>query len=114
MQLLNKTTLLNAIDAALIVNHEIEVIDWATIDRYVVDDYNYDGISILGLSRIEIHYSIFHKIFPHVFKLSTMTFFEQNMWKVLMAICLIKQYKLTINSSKDNDFCTVIEIESGH
>jgi hypothetical protein len=27
MQLLDKTTLLNAIDAALIVNHEIEVID---------------------------------------------------------------------------------------
>jgi hypothetical protein len=84
------------------------------METYVVKAYNYDGIFIMGPSRIELHYSIFHKIFPHVFKLSTMSLFEQNMWKTLMAICLIKQYKLTISASNGGEFCNVIEIESGH
>lgn len=114
MQLLEKKTLLKAIDSAIIINKEIEVIDWKSENTYISGTSNYDGIIIRGTSSFEFHYSIFHKIFNHVFHLSSMPAFEKAMWHTLMAICLIKRYTLKVHSSQKSNFCNVLEIESGH
>jgi hypothetical protein len=112
MRLLEKQTVLRGIEAALIINKEIEIIDWTLDNPYVCGTCNYNGIIMIGPKVIEFHYSIFHKIFPHIFELHSMTDFEHETWRSLMAICFIKGFNIKIRSS--NDFFSVLEIESGH
>jgi hypothetical protein len=112
MRLLERQTVLKAIDAARIINKEIEVIDLTLDNPYVCGTCNYNGIIMIGPKVIEFHYSIFHKIFPYIFELHSMTDFEHETWRALMAICFIKGFNIKIRSS--NNFFSVLEIESGH
>lgn len=116
MRLLETHKVLKAIDNALIINKEIEIIDWTLDNPYISGTCNCNGIIMMGPTVIEFHYSIFHKIFPHIFELHLMSDFEYETWRALMAICLIKGLNIKIRSSKsnNNNFFNVIEIESGH
>ena len=112
MKLLDKQTVLYAIDAAFINNKNIGIIDKSLDNPYVSGSFNYDGVTKLGQSIIVFHYSIFHKIFPEIFKLFPMNLHEQSTWRALMAICLIKKVDLSIGSSMNavDNFFDVIQI----
>lgn len=116
MRLLDTQTVLNAIDEALVINKDIEIIDWKLDSPYVCGTCNYSGITMIGPTDIGFHYSIFNNIFPVIFKLFPMTVYEQATWRALMAICLIKGFniKLKTSSIPSNNFFDSIEIDSGH
>lgn len=116
MRLLDTQTVLNAIDEALVINKDIEIIDWKLDSPYVCGTCNYSGITMIGPTDIGFHYSIFNNIFPVIFKLFPMTVYEQATWRALMAICLIKGFDIKLKTSTipSNNFFDVIEVDSGH
>lgn len=112
MQILSKEMTFKAIQQALLVHREIEVIDYSLKEPFISGTNNHDGIILDGTRHFGFHYSIFHKVFPYIFDLYSMEKFEYACWRTLMAICLINGYNITFRTH--DNFSVILEVDSGH
>jgi len=110
---LKKTTILKVIEQCISEHKEIEIINWSIPESpYITGTCFYTGIIISGLNCFEFHYSTFHKIFPKIFVIQSMSNIEYDFWRALMALCFLKGFNIKLRTR--NNVLSVIEIENGH